>query len=85
MCPGGCDVLGERDDRLLTIDHINGGGNKHRKDVSAGANFYRWLIKNNFPTEFRTLCYTCNCARGHYGHCPHEEKNDPLMVLELSS
>lgn len=67
----------------LTIDHINGGGNKHRKEVKAGGNaFYVWLIKNNFPEEFRTLCYNCNCSRGHQGCCPCEsERLDKASAL----
>lgn len=85
MCPAGCpfDAIIAEDDRCLTIDHINGGGNKHRKEVVGGQTFYRWLIRNNFPPEFRTLCYICNCTRGHYGRCPHEGKSDPLYAPEL--
>ena len=63
----GIDVEG-----FLTIDHIEGNGNKHRKEIGGGNVFYAWLIRNGFPDEYRTLCYNCNCARGHLGYCPHE-------------
>ncbi len=61
---------------VLVIDHKNGNGNKHRKEVTsgkAGVNFYRWLIKNNFPQEFQILCQNCNWVKGTYGKCtiPH--------------
>ena len=49
-------------DRLtsLSIDHINGGGCKHlRESRIMGGQFYRWLIKNNYPEGFRTLCMNC--------------------------
>ena len=45
----------------LTIDHINNDGSKHRKEIGSGSsNFYKWLINNNFPTEFQILCRNCN-------------------------
>ncbi len=48
---------------LLTIDHVNGGGNKHRKEMgikTAGYAFYRWLYKNSYPEGFQVLCWNCN-------------------------
>ena len=53
---------------FLTLDHINGGGNKHRKEVK---NLYRWIVRNNFPPGFQVLCMNCNFAKGKYGYCPH--------------
>jgi len=67
-----CSCCGESIIEFLTIDHINGGGGKHRKETGWGARFYRWLIKNNFPSEFRTLCMNCNWGR-KLGTCPHEK------------
>jgi hypothetical protein len=64
-CPG-CN---EDHFEFLTIDHINGGGHKHRKTLTI--NFYHWLIKNNFPLEYRTLCMNCNFSLGRLGYCPH--------------
>lgn len=48
-------------DRLtsLSIDHINGGGCRHRRELGPGNTFYRWLIKNGYPEGFRTLCLNC--------------------------
>jgi hypothetical protein len=71
-----CSGCGEARQEFLTIDHINGGGKKHRQEIGGGGKkLHRWLIKNNFPKEFRTLCFNCNCARGHYGYCPHEKEH----------
>jgi len=71
-CPG-CDVT---EPKFLTIDHISGGGKKHRKEIGRfGGDFYEWLVKNNFPDGFQVLCFNCNCAKGFFGKCPHEEKN----------
>ena len=72
---GICDCCGETLAEFLTIDHINGSGKKHRDSIGGGgANFYRWLKKQEFPKDrFRLLCYNCNCSLGNYGYCPHKE------------
>lgn len=44
---------------LLTIDHVNGGGTKHRKEIKGG-NIHHWLIKNGLPEGYRVLCWNCN-------------------------
>jgi hypothetical protein len=78
---GKCVCCGEERIDFLTIDHINGGGRKHRAEISksnsgrSGPEFYRWIIKNNFPSDLRVLCYNCNCSRWHLGKCPHEIEN----------
>ena len=75
-----CECCGESESKFLTVDHIKGGGKKHRKAIGKHGNtFYRWLVQNEYPSGFRILCYNCNCASGHWGKCPHEEmrKNGP--------
>ena len=67
-----CICCRETEEKFLSIDHINGGGNKHRKIMTM--NFYAWLIKNDFPKGFQILCYNCNFSKGHYGQCPHQSK-----------
>lgn len=70
-----CACCGETIFEFLTIDHINGGGSQHRKEIGGlGHVLYRWLIKNNFPDGFQILCYNCNCAKGHFGTCPHKKE-----------
>lgn len=66
-----CACCGEKNYMFLTIDHINGGGRKHRQIVKADK-LPTWLRKNNYPAEYRILCYNCNNACGAYGFCPHE-------------
>lgn len=44
----------------LSIDHIHGGGAKHRRSLGrAGRDFYLWLERNNYPEGFQTLCMNC--------------------------
>jgi hypothetical protein len=68
-----CECCGELRNEFLAIDHINGGGLKHRKEL-AGKNMNMWeyLIKNKYPEGFRVLCHNCNSALGSYGYCPHQ-------------
>jgi len=68
-----CVCCGESIPALLTIDHINGNGRKHRESLGAGngLHFYQWLNKHH-PEGFRVLCYNCNCGRRiNGGICPH--------------
>lgn len=75
MYGGRCACCGITEPKFLAIDHINGGGNKHRKTLGSkgGASFYSWLKRNNYPTGFQVLCHNCNMAKGFYGQCPHQE------------
>lgn len=59
---------------FLVIDHIEGGGNEHRKQTRTrgGYSFYLWLIREGFPEGFRVLCHNCNMATGTLGYCPHK-------------
>jgi hypothetical protein len=57
MC---CDLCGNDDIDVLTIDHIDGNGSKHRREFVSGDNIFRWLIINQYPDGFRVLCRNCN-------------------------
>ena len=51
-----------REDRIdcLSIDHINGRGTQHRlQDKLYGYKMYQWLIKQEFPMGYQTLCMNC--------------------------
>src|SRR4051812_8148038 len=62
---------------VLTIDHIDGGGRRHRAELK-GNSIYKWLIDNEFPTGFQTLCAGCNSVKGKNGRMntlPPERKD----------
>jgi len=72
---GQCACCGEVEPKFLAIDHIDGGGNKHRQRLGMKAGvgqFYRWLRQQGFPPGYRVLCHNCNQAIGNYGFCPHQ-------------
>ncbi len=58
-----CQLCGEEEYRLLQIDHINGGGTKHLKEIGQGS-LCRHLAKEGYPDGYRVLCCTCN-KRAH--------------------
>lgn len=64
--PPCCACCGTRED--LTIDHINGGGNEHRKEIGV-AFFPAWLVKENFPPGYQVLCRKCNTSKGDSENC----------------
>lgn len=70
---GVCACCGETRLEFLVLDHINGGGSKHRRALkqSGTGNFYLWIKRENFPLGFRVLCHNCNFAIGKYHLCPH--------------
>ena len=69
-----CACCGLNQIEFLTIDHIDGGGNKQRQKMKLRS-FYSWLKKNNYPKGFQILCMNCNFAKGMYDICPHKSKN----------
>jgi len=85
-----CKCCTEQTVMFLTIDHINGNGNSHRRKIGgnsgkkpyANSKIYSWLIRNKFPVGYQAMCFNCN--RGKWmngGICPHKDKN----ALKLSS
>jgi len=73
-----CECCNESCLIMLTIDHINGNGNQHRIKETNGRGadtFYRWLRNNNYPAEYRVLCFNCNISAYHNnGICSHTQQ-----------
>jgi hypothetical protein len=68
-----CKCCGESNKLFLSIDHVNGGGTKHRKLVGGSQPIYRDIKKQGFPQdEYQLLCFNCNLGRERNdGLCPH--------------
>jgi hypothetical protein len=81
-----CACCGEREIGFLTIDHINGDGNIHRKQMGntiRGDMIYSWLKARVYPPGFQVLCFNCNCGKNsNYGTCPHKGET---LRFKLSS
>ena len=66
-----CRCCGEREQKFLALDHINGEGPRQPGRRGAGNSFYSWLKKQGFPPGLAVLCHNCNCAKGTNRECPH--------------
>lgn len=77
---GRCACCGMAEMNKLTLDHRDGGGNKHRKSlspsgISNGTALYQYLRKNGYPDtdKYQVLCWNCNMGRQlNGGICPHK-------------
>lgn len=77
-----CCCCGEAREEFLTLDHVKGGGNKHRKEIGrTGNTFCGWLIRQGLPDGYQTQCYNCNRSRGHFGYCPHEREREQKLAV----
>lgn len=81
---GKCSCCKESNINYLTIDHISGNGNRHRKEITKGKKLYRWLKHNNFPSGFQVLCYNCNLGKNRYDICPHNKEEFEKSRLATS-
>ena len=78
-----CACCGTEHMEFLTIDHADGKGAEHRRQLQqeagwsyknasmCGSHFYQWLQRHGYPPGFRVLCFNCNFSLGHFGYCPH--------------
>lgn len=70
-----CPTCKTNNSDMLTIDHINNDGKKHRLEINH-RNIYHWLKNNNYPPGFQVLCWNCNKCKGSFGECHHK---NPLI------
>jgi len=68
-----CACCGSTYTEFLTLDHINGDGAQHRRELK-GRRVYRWVKAHDYPSGFQVLCMNCNFAKGMFGFCPHDMK-----------
>lgn len=79
-----CACCGESEILFLHLDHINGDGADHRRELESELGYYPggnnlpyWLKKNNYPGGFQVLCANCNLGKRLNMYCPHQ-KGDTL-------
>ena len=68
-----CACCGEFDKRFLTLDHVNGGGTKVRKQNRSRLFCHRQALKLVDKQKYQTLCFNCNQAKHIYKECPHKQ------------
>jgi hypothetical protein len=69
---GRCYCCGETIYLLLCLDHKNGGGCQHRKELK-GMRLAQWAKNHGWPDVLRVACHSCNFgAHLNGGICPHQ-------------
>ena len=58
---GKCAECGEADRNVLQVDHIDGGGHQHLKEISNSLS--KWLLRNGFPEGYQLLCGNCHIRK----------------------
>lgn len=70
---GCCDCCKETEPVFLSLEHINGGGNAHRKRAGSGFAIWLELRRQSFPQgEYTILCHNCQRGRLRPEGCPHK-------------
>lgn len=56
-----CAKCGIEDPDVLSIDHIAGGGTRHKKELKEIGHpaLYSYLKRNNYPKGYQILCMNC--------------------------
>lgn len=72
-----CRCCGETRIEFLALDHIHGGGNRHRREAKI-VKLAAWLKRNDYPPGFQVLCFNCNQAKGAGIVCPHQRDESLL-------
>ena len=84
-----CVCCGETCLSMLTMDHVNNDGAKHRKELKRGKGrevsieMYCWLEASKFPKGFQVLCYNCNISKHrNKGVCEHKLSEGSTTIRE---
>jgi hypothetical protein len=74
-----CQGCGEKELCILTVDHINGGGCKHTREIK---NLYPWIKRNNYPEGFQIFCWNCQFRKKLQEAKP---KNPTFRQLQMAT
>ena len=65
---------------MLTLDHVNNDGAAHRKEIKS--RIYNWIVKNNYPDGFQTLCGNHQMKKEFLGrYAGLSNRKDPPTIL----
>ena len=81
-----CACCGELEPAFLTLDHIGGGGAKHRAEKGQSTGTYLDLRKRGWPKDkYQLLCMNCNWVTRLGAPCPHVEKRANETALAFTA
>lgn len=74
---GECACCAISDPIFLTLDHVNGDGEAHRRSLggpNASYAVHEDARREGWPKEkYRVLCWNCNMATRYGRTCPHQQ------------
>lgn len=84
---GICICCGENNQAFLSLDHKDGLGKEHRKELTgnkrggSSSRMYSILKKLGWPKDnYQLLCFNCNIAKHHNNNiCPHEAEREKIL------
>ena len=72
---GACACCGEQARRVLTIDHVRGGGRAHRDALPDPRDYYRSILAEGCPADkYQLLCLNCHESKNERGECCHQQE-----------
>lgn len=66
-----CKCCGETEYDFLTLEHDNGGGCEHRRQLG-NVGILHWLRRQGYPAGYSVLCMNCNWGSKNGKICPHK-------------
>ena len=60
-----CSRFGIADQRVLHVDHVNGGGHRERKKFKGTGPYYKYLLNEANSANYQVLCANCNIIKQH--------------------
>lgn len=81
---GHCKCCGTDVEKYLQLDHIEGGGNEHRKIVYGRkeGDMAKWARKNGFPSILQLLCANCHQAKTKNQSCSTDDHKRMIYGIE---
>jgi hypothetical protein len=75
-----CAFCGIKDIRVLSIDHVEGGGKEHLRKIGFKS-IYDWLLQNHLPPGFQVLCMNCQFIKRHTrNECKRKPKDTATLT-----
>lgn len=82
-----CKCCNNNNYQELTIDHIDGNGGEHRRNIfsydPSSRDFYVWLKNHGFPEGFQVLCRRCNSSKGKGAVCKYCSKRSSELFKKM--
>jgi hypothetical protein len=77
-----CECCGETNPQFLTLDHKNPGEGEKSTGLKTHQLYAIAKADEWNRSKYQLLCFNCNCAKGHFGECPHKLGKSAEEIVE---